>query len=96
MGGTPPQSQGAVEGLVGMNSNYSDDFKDTMIRKLTGPGARSATALAEEVGIRQSPLSRWLRERGRFAATGGGVSGKKNQSIGLRRRNCRRCSRTTD
>ena len=33
-----------------------------MVTKLTGPRARSAVALSEEVGVCQSTLSRWLRE----------------------------------
>ena len=60
-----------------MNQNYSDDFKDTMIRKMTGPGARSATSLAAEVGVSQGTLSRWLRDRGRFEPTGGDVESRK-------------------
>ena len=60
-----------------MMENYSEDFKDTMIQKMTGPGARSATALASEVGVSQSTLSRWLRDRGRFEPTGGKMDSKK-------------------
>jgi len=60
-----------------MIQNYSDDFKDAMIRKMSGPAARSATALASEVGVSQGTLSRWLRDRGRFGATGGKVDSKK-------------------
>ena len=35
-----------------------------MIKKLAGPGRRTATALAEESGVSQPTLSRWLREAG--------------------------------
>lgn len=35
-----------------------------MIRRMTGPGAVTATALAEESGIPQPTLSRWLRSAG--------------------------------
>jgi hypothetical protein len=45
-------------------------FKDTMISKMTGPAARSATSLGKEVGVTQSTLSRWLRERGSVGCTG--------------------------
>lgn len=41
---------------------YSAKFRAKMIRQMTGPRARSATALAKEVGITQPTLSRWLRE----------------------------------
>jgi hypothetical protein len=33
-----------------------------MLRRLIGPSAESATALAQEVGVSQAALSRWLRE----------------------------------
>ena len=41
---------------------YSDKFKETMVSRLTVPGAISAGSLATEVGISQSTLSRWVRE----------------------------------
>jgi transposase-like protein len=54
---------------------YTESFKETMVRKLVGPGARSATALATEVGVSQSTLSRWMREYGRLGGkTEGGVA----------------------
>ena len=40
---------------------YSLGLKSTMVRKLVGPERVSATALAREVGIPQSTLSRWLQ-----------------------------------
>ncbi|MFT6396603.1 MAG: transposase-like protein [Bradymonadia bacterium] len=40
---------------------YSDKFKSRMIAKLLEPNAQSANALAEEVGVSQATLSRWLR-----------------------------------
>lgn len=43
---------------------YSDAMKARMIRRMTGPGAVTATALAEESGIPQPTLSRWLRSAG--------------------------------
>jgi transposase-like protein len=33
-----------------------------MVRRMLGPSAKSATALADEVGIHQPTLSRWLRD----------------------------------
>lgn len=41
-----------------------------MVRRLTGPGAESATALARETGITQQTLSRWLRAAGTVAPMG--------------------------
>jgi transposase-like protein len=60
-----------------MGSNYSDEFKQAMVQKMSGPTPKSATALAAEVGISQSTLSRWLRDCGRFGKTGGGMSTKR-------------------
>ena len=60
-----------------MGKNYSEDFKNAMVEKLSGPDARTATALAEEVGVPQSTLSRWLREYGRFSSMGEGMGNKK-------------------
>lgn len=39
---------------------YSDAFRNRMVRRLVGPAARSANAVATEVGISQATLSRWL------------------------------------
>ena len=41
---------------------YSEKFREKMVAKLVGPGARSATALSKETGVPQSTLSRWLRQ----------------------------------
>jgi transposase-like protein len=60
-----------------MGSNYEDSFKETMVQKMTGPDGKSATALAEEVNVPQSTLSRWLRDYGRVGSTGGNMSTKK-------------------
>ncbi len=59
--------------------NYNEGFKETMVRKLMGPPEVSATALAAEVGVHQSTLSRWLREYGRFGAAGGQMSDTKRR-----------------
>ena len=40
---------------------YPEDFKKAMVVKMGGSEARSATSLAEETGVSQSSLSRWLR-----------------------------------
>jgi transposase-like protein len=43
---------------------YSEVFKKRMVAKLTGPNAKTATAVSGEEGISQPTLSRWLREAG--------------------------------
>ncbi len=40
---------------------YTDTIKARMVRRMLGPRAMTATALAMETGIAQSTLSRWLR-----------------------------------
>lgn len=40
---------------------YSTAFKNRMLQRLVGPQAISANALAQEVGVAQESLSRWLR-----------------------------------
>jgi transposase len=39
---------------------YSESFKSEMVARMMGPTARSATSLAEETGVAQTTLSRWL------------------------------------
>ena len=39
---------------------YSEAFKSRIVGRLVGPSARSATAVAAEVGVPQATLSRWL------------------------------------
>ena len=41
---------------------YSAAFRASMIKKMTGRGAVTATALANETGVSQATLSRWKRE----------------------------------
>jgi transposase len=43
---------------------YTKGFKEAMVKKLIGVEAKSAGALATEVGVPQSTLSRWVREYG--------------------------------
>jgi transposase-like protein len=45
-----------------MTRPYSVTFKQKMIERLTGKDAVSANQLAEDTGVRQQNLSRWLRE----------------------------------
>lgn len=40
---------------------YSEGFKARMIQRMAGPEGISANALAKQIGVGQSTLSRWLR-----------------------------------
>ena len=44
---------------------YSQELKNSMVRKMMIPGGPSASALSKEVGISQPVLSRWARKYGR-------------------------------
>lgn len=75
MGGYPPKEKsGAREPGMG---NYNERFRETMVSKMTGPAAVTATALAAEVGVAQTTLSRWLKEYGRVGRAGGQMISKK-------------------
>ena len=43
---------------------YSEVFKSRILRRLVGPSAVSANAMAREVGVPQATLSRWLLAAG--------------------------------
>jgi transposase len=45
---------------------YSSTIRARMIRRMVGPGAVSARALARETGISNVALSKWLRQAGRL------------------------------
>lgn len=45
-----------------MTRPYSEAFKQKMVQRLIGKGAKSAAQLAKETGVRQQSLSRWLLE----------------------------------
>ena len=47
---------------------YSDMFKRKMVQRMSGPQAISATALAQQVDVPQTTLSKWLRLAGATAA----------------------------
>jgi transposase len=49
-----------------MGKPYSVPFRQKMVRRLTGKDAPSAGRLAEETGISQATLSRWVREARRL------------------------------
>lgn len=44
---------------------YTEQFKEQMVKKMAVPGGLTATALAQEIGITQSTLSRWKKDYGR-------------------------------
>lgn len=49
---------------------YPEEFKLKMVEKLAHPGGPSAQALAQETGVSQTTLSRWLRQAGRVHGMG--------------------------
>lgn len=57
---------------------YSENFREKMISKMTGPGARSASSLSKEVGIAQGTLSRWLH-RAKVAPMSNGGGGRRKR-----------------
>ena len=65
---------GGTQGDDSRWGEYTQGFKETMAKKLAAGEARSATALAAQVGVPQSTLSRWVREYGSLA--GNTVEGK--------------------
>ena len=61
---------------------YAESFKEAMVKKMSGPGGKSATALASEVGVSQSTLSRWMRGYGRLGDRTEGSVAKRAQDWG--------------
>ena len=43
-------------------TEYSEAFKSKMVQRMMGPRAMSANSLADEVGMNQPTLSKWLRD----------------------------------
>lgn len=56
---------------------YNERFKETMVRRMSGPNPESATALAAEIGVPQSTLSRWLRRYGTVGTGSTPMNAKK-------------------
>lgn len=48
-------------GVVRFSMPYSTGFKSRMVQRMTGPAAVAANSLAQEVGVPQTTLSRWLK-----------------------------------
>ena len=46
---------------------YSEAFKTRMLRRLVGPSAVSANAMARDVGVPQATLSRWVLAAGKVS-----------------------------
>lgn len=57
---------------------YKERFRAEMVKRLMAPNAPSHTALAQETGVPQPTLSRWVRE----ATTLDGVAAKKSKTHG--------------
>lgn len=43
---------------------YSEEFKKSQVKRLSGADAISANMLSDEIGVSQTALSRWLRQYG--------------------------------
>ena len=62
---------------------YTAGFRRQMVRRMLGPAAVTATALAKTTGVPQPTLSKWLREAGTVGPMGSapkakeGTAGKK-------------------
>ena len=65
-------------------NTYSEKTKAAMVMKLTSPGAPSACALAQEVEIPQSTLSRWVREYAMVGKVGGVMKESRPQDWAAR------------
>jgi transposase-like protein len=63
---------------------YSNRFKARMLQRLAGPDRVSATRLAEEMGVCQSTLSRWLREAKEEVKRGNGMERTADHVTGSR------------
>ncbi len=68
-----------------MVRQYSDEFKRSMVKKIGAPGGWSAATLAQEVGVSQSSLSRWIRK---YATVdlGGTMNSRRPQDWNIRER----------
>ena len=61
---------------------YSEAFKAKMVQKMLG--GRSANSLAQEAGINQPTLSKWLRDAGRLQAVKRRKQGENTKTEGRR------------
>ncbi|WP_141620135.1 transposase [Myxococcus sp. AB036A] len=68
---TPMSPSRTAHLVVDLGFAYTDAFKAERVKRLVGPSAMSAAALARQVGVSQPTLSQWLREARRVAASVG-------------------------
>ncbi len=64
---------------------YSEKFKRKMVQRMSGPRGKSANALAKEVNVHQSTLSKWLREATLGSMASGGSEGGRGSTTKSRR-----------
>ena len=67
-------------------TTYTTGFKGRMVQRMAGREAISANALAQEVGVSQNTLSRWLRRAAEAAPTVAAMKNKHSARKGSRRR----------
>ena len=67
---------GIPGGVARFSMPYSTGFKSRMVQRMTGPAAIAANSLAQEVGVPQTTLSRWLK----LARTVGNMTDGNNNS----------------
>ena len=53
---------------MAMPRRYSENLKLRMVQRIVGPHGVSARDLAEEVGIHQTTLSQWVKDRAKLVA----------------------------
>lgn len=61
---------------------YTAGFRRQMVRRMLGPAAVTATALAKTTGVPQPTLSKWLREAGTVGAMGSAPKAKEGTAPG--------------
>ncbi len=54
-----------------MSVPYSETYKASMVKRMTGAAQESAYELAEKTGVHQTTLSRWVREAAERSRLGG-------------------------
>jgi len=67
-------------------TTYTTGFKGRMVQRMAGREGISANALAQEVGVSQNTLSRWLRRASDAAPTVADMKKKHSARKGSRRR----------
>lgn len=70
-------------------TTYTTGFKGRMVQRMAGREGISANALAQEVGVSQNTLSRWLRRASEAAPTVTAMKKKHSARKGSRGRSAR-------